>query len=573
MTSERVEISSERVDDIPVIVEWLKQMEIAKWIDQKLSQPHGNRKGLSYGQLSVLLLTYMMTQADHRLCAAEAWVKSHRQSLELTTGWLIREKDVTDDRLARVVEEFGKQEEACRQIEVKLGQHLIRAYELPTEVARADTTSFSVQHQQGEADQQSLLRHGYSKDKRPDLLQYRQLLATLDPAGIPLVSATLPGNGADDPLYWPTWQRMTQVIGHKHFVFLADCKAAAISTRAQIASKGGVYCFPVPMSGQHPLWLKQWVLDPPSPSREIRLSKPDADETAVGKGFDVELGQFWFNPHTQKWVRWHERYLVVYSPSLATAQIRGQQQRLEQAQTALEKLAANPGKELEQLNLKLEAILNRHRVREFFSVTLTSEVRSQNRYVGRGRPTANSVTEEVTQSQLCLQLERNTNAIEEAKQLAGWRLYVTNAPISQLSLPQAVIYYRDEWLVERGFHRFKRGRLPALPIYFQNQHRIAGLMFLLTLALRAFTLIEFVVRQALQRTQQSLAGLYQGNPKRATERPSTEQLLKAFDNLTLYFLPDLNRFMTPLSDLQKQILALMQLPESLYHLHLKQRKT
>jgi hypothetical protein len=36
MTGEQVEINSERIDDIPVIVEWLKQMEIAKLIDQKL---------------------------------------------------------------------------------------------------------------------------------------------------------------------------------------------------------------------------------------------------------------------------------------------------------------------------------------------------------------------------------------------------------------------------------------------------------------------------------------------------------------------------------------------------------
>jgi len=573
MSTPVAEISSERVDDIPVIVEWLKQMKIAKWIDQEMSQPHGNRKGLSYGQLSVLLLTYIMTQADHRLSAVEAWVKSHGRILELATAWSIGKNDVTDDRLARLVEEIGKQKVACAQIEVKLGQHLIRAYALPTEVARADTTSFSVHHQQDETVEQSLLRYGYSKDKRPDLLQYRQLLATLDPAGIPLVSATLPGNGADDPLYWPTWQRMAQVIGHKHFVFIADCKAAAIATRAQIASEKGVYCFPVPMTGQHPLWLKQWVLNPPSPSIEIRLPKQDADEAAVGKGFEVELGHFWLNADTQKWVRWHERYLVVYSQSLATAQIRGLQQRLEHAQTALEKLSAKPGEELAQLNLKVEAILNRHRVKEFFWVTLTSQTHTQTRYIGRGRPTPNSATEEVTQIQLHLQFEQNTDAIEQAKQLAGWRLYITNALTSELSLTQAVTYYREEWLVERGFHRFKRGRLPALPIYFQNEHRIAGLMFLLTVALRAFTLIEFVVRQALQNTQQSLAGLYAGNPKRATERPSTEQLLKAFDHLTLYFLPDLTRFMTPLSDLQKRILELMKLPESLYHLHLKQGKT
>jgi len=54
MSSNQVEIRSERVDDIPAIVEWLKQMEIGKWINQKLSQPHGNHQGMSYGQLSVL---------------------------------------------------------------------------------------------------------------------------------------------------------------------------------------------------------------------------------------------------------------------------------------------------------------------------------------------------------------------------------------------------------------------------------------------------------------------------------------------------------------------------------------
>jgi len=573
MISETVEISSEQIDDIPVIVEWLKKMEIAKWIDKSLSRPHGNHKGMSYGQLSVLLLTYIITQADHRLCAVEGWVKTHIKVLELVTGWSIGEKDASDDRLARVVEELGRQEEACAQIEMKMGQHLIRAYELPTEVARADTSSFSVNHQQQESEEESLLRYGHSKDKRPDLLQYRQLLATLDPGGIPLVSATLAGNGVDDPLYWPTWQQMAKVIGHKQFVFLADCKAGAIATRAQIASQGGIYCFPLPMTGQNPDLLKQWVLNPPTPSVEIRLPRQDEAEPAVGKGFEVELGKFWLNEETNKWVRWDERYLVVYSHTLATATIRGQQQRLDRATAALSKLATKPGDDLEQLNQKVAAILKRYRVKEFFAVTTTAETSTQTRYLGRGRPTAKSVQEQVTRLNLQLQFQQQSAAIEQTKQLAGWRLYVTNAPSTRLTLPQAVTYYRDEWLLERGFHRFKRGRLPALPIYFQNQERIAGLMFLLTIALRVFTLIEFVVRQALHNAQQSLAGLYDGNPKRATARPSTEQLLKAFRHLILYFLPDSRIFITPLSALQRQILFLMKLPESIYQLHPRPGKT
>jgi transposase len=366
---------------------------------------------------------------------------------------------------------------------------------------------------------------------------------------------------------------MVQVLGHKQFVFLADCKAGAIATRAQIASNGGIYCFPLPMTGQNPELLKQWVLNPPALSVEIRLPRQEKEEPAVGKGFEVELGKFWWNQETNKWVRWDERHLVVYSHTLATAAIRGQQQRLERATAALSQLAAKPGDDLEPLQTKVGAILKRHRVKEFFSITITTETITETRYLGRGRPTAKSVPEQVTRINLQLQFQPQSAAIEQAEQLAGWRLYVTNAPTTRLTLTQAVTYYRDEWLLERGFHRFKRGRLPALPIYFQNQDRIVGLMFLLTIALRVFTLIEFVVRQALQRTQQSLAGLYDGNPKRATARPSTEQLLKAFSHLTLYFLPDSSIFITPLSALQRQILSLMKLPETIYQLHLRPLKT
>jgi hypothetical protein len=73
--------------------------------------------------------------------------------------------------------------------------------------------------------------------------------------------------------------------------------------------------------------------------------------------------------------------------------------------------------------------------------------------------------------------------------------------------------------------------------------------------------------------QESLQGLYDGNPKRKTDRPSAEQMLKAFCNLTLYFLPDSTVFITPVNQLQKQILAAMKMPEFLYELELKLCKT
>ena len=91
-------------------------------------------------------------------------------------------------------------------------------------------------------------------------------------------------------------------------------------------------------------------------------------------------------------------------------------------------------------------------------------------------------------------------------------------------------------------------------------------MFLLTIALRCFTLIEFQVRRGLQRLKTHLVGLYAGNPKRKTERPSAEQLLKAFGGITLYHHRDGTTEITPLNPLQRRILALLKFPETIYEL-------
>lgn len=218
-------------------------MKVGSIIDNHLAPPHGNRQGLSYGELAVLLLTYIVSEADHRICCLEKWVYEHQRSLEGITGWEIREKEATDDRCGDLLRTLGRTE-TLPQIEMSLSQHLIKAYELPTKQARSDTTSFSVYHQISEdVEEESLIKFGYSKDKRPDLRQYRQMLATLDPLGMPLLGATLAGNGGDSSEYLPTWRTMTEIIGHREFLYLADSKASTWENRAKIHAEGGIRVF------------------------------------------------------------------------------------------------------------------------------------------------------------------------------------------------------------------------------------------------------------------------------------------------------------------------------------------
>jgi hypothetical protein len=111
------------------------------------------------------------------------------------------------------------------------------------------------------------------------------------------------------------------------------------------------------------------------------------------------------------------------------------------------------------------------------------------------------------------------------------------------------------------------GSLPALPIYFQDEQRIGGLMFLLTIALRVLTLMEFVVRRQLAEQQHSLAGLYDGNPQRTPRSAELRRvgLLLSTTVATRARLP-CSTEISPLNFMQQQILKLMNLPMSIYAL-------
>ena len=149
----------------------------------------------------------------------------------------------------------------------------------------------------------------------------------------------------------------------------------------------------------------------------------------------------------------------------------------------------------------------------------------------------------------------------------GWRLYVSNAPSTALSLREAVCTYRGAPNIERNFGRFKGHPLGIRPLYVRREDHAKGLVRLLSLALRVLTVVEHVVRRQMHAAGEALSGLYAGNPKRQTTRPTTERLLKAFRGITLTIvqLPEQTiRHITPLSELQIRILTLLGLPASIY---------
>lgn len=178
---------------------------------------------------------------NHRWSGMEAWVTPHQDRLAQLTGWAVTPKEATDDRWGWLIEAFGADLERLLQYQMEPGASIVQAYALPTAVGRFDLTAFNVDHAVDHSTQEGVLAFGHSKDRRPDLLPFKQSLGTLDPCGVPLLTMTLKGNSADDPHYFPAWQPMRETLGNRDFIFVGDCKMGALETRLKIAQSGGIY--------------------------------------------------------------------------------------------------------------------------------------------------------------------------------------------------------------------------------------------------------------------------------------------------------------------------------------------
>lgn len=326
------------------------------------------------------------------------------------------------------------------------------------------------------------------------------------------------------------------------------------------------------MTGDVPQLLHQWVITPPVTPQPIHL--PDTldeqgDPRLVGCGFVVERSMTTPLPAGKKHT-WAERWIITQSTATAKRQQHLLQSRLQKAETRLFRLRPKKQESAADFQARGEGVIQHYQVEGLLFVTVKPTVTTKKQYLGPGRPGPNRAYQLVEENSLSLQLKRDEAAIKRQHHLAGWLLYVTNSTALRLPLEQAIAYSRDEWLIERGYHRFKKGSLPALPLFIRLPQRIVGLMLLLMIALQALTLLEFVSHQQLTNRGETVAELVPGNPKMTTSRPSAERIFAPFTQLHLLIEETgtkiTGRLIEELTPLQRRLLALLGIPETIYNL-------
>jgi transposase len=552
----------EVVADLPVLWATFKRLDLPAILDRHFPAPLHWKGPLTPGEVLAVWLLFVISEEDHCLNHVQPWVARHQGTLSALLGKAVLPTHAHDDRLADWLTRLGAGS-SFAAVERDLNQQTIRVYQLPTDLVRIDATTANSYAEV--LSEQGLLQFGHSKDD-PDRPQFKISAAVLDPLGLPLATAVVPGNSADDPLYIPAIQAVQQSLGIGGRTYVGDCKMAALATRAFVASGKDFYLCPlaekqISRAERHELLLPVW--DGTQALQPVCRPGPHGQpEERVAEGFSVDVALT--ARVGDKEVAWTERRWLVRSLAYVQAQEEALERRLTLATAALLELPTRKQGKKQLFHAELvqaaEAILTRQGVVGLLSFQVQALLGTRQKRTYAGQP-----GRQETEVSFVIEVQREETPLQEKKRELGWQVYGSNGV--GMALPQVVWAYRGQYRIENDWSRLKGRPLGLTPLYLQDEGRIQGLVYVLSLALRVLTLVEWMVRKRLRQEGTTLQGVYAGQPGRKTLRPSAELLLRVMKTISVSMV-EVNgqsyALLSPLTEVQKRLLELWDLPPDLY---------
>jgi transposase len=244
----------------------------------------------------------------------------------------------------------------------------------------------------------------------------------------------------------PEIKKVQKVVNQPGLLYVGDSKMGALATRAYLAHSGDYYL--LPLSGVQCNTAQLYrLLSEVSEGRQAlsQIYQPAQDETSepvlLGQGYEFSKEQSFQLEGQEEPTHWEERWLVIRSERLAVAGQKALHERVAQAQTELNQLTEpKRGRrrfayaEKAELEQAAQAIIKRYQVEGLLE--LAYQYQSKERHLRRFKQRP---AQTVTTGWWHLEVVIAEAALQQALQLMGWRVYVTNQPEGELSLSQAVL--------------------------------------------------------------------------------------------------------------------------------------
>lgn len=403
--------------------------------------------------------------------------------------------------------------------------------------------------------------HGFSKDRRPDLKQLLFVLTTTRDGAVPCQFRCEDGHRSDSRTHEETWEALCRVAGRRDFLYVADSKLCSHDAMDHVDRHGGRFVTVLPRSRLEDREFRAWVQDHEPPWEKV-LDRPHPRRRGGPRD------RWWvFRHHLPSAEGWP--VVWVFSSLLALHQAQRRRERIARAEQDLERLGRQiqgPRPRLRsraRIRERVDFVLGRRRVARYLAVDLRPVQEHRFRQEGPGRPGHNTRYRRTTRRRWSLSWAVREDRVAFDKKSDGMYPLLTND--RTLTSAQVLRAHKGQPSLEKRFTQLK-SVFAVAPVFLKNEARIDAFLFVYFLALLVQSLLERQLRHAMAREGIEELPLYP--EERTTRRPTAEQVLRLFALPVRHVLThqgrDVRVFHPKLTDLQRQVLRLLDVHEAAY---------
>ena len=473
-----------------------------------------------------------------------------------------------DDRLGRALDRLFDADRAALLTEVALavGQH----FGVKFDEFHNDSTSVSVCGQYRAASGRTIrgrtapaVTYGFSKAHRPDLKQLLFILTMTGDAHIPVAFRCTDGNVSDSRTHIETWNTLREVAGRADFLYVADSKLCSRENMDYIDRAGGRFVTVMPRNRLEDAEFRKWI-QTNMPDWECVWDRPNPRHADGPRDcwyvyraplLSTEVCSIvwvWSSLLTLRQEARRRRNIAA-----ATEQLQQVRQRLAGAKARLRGAA--------EIDLQVKMILEKHSVSRYLKVSRIVREEHLFRQTLRGRPGPQTAYRKITKRHFDIEWSTDDEAIAYDHKSDGMYPLMTND--RKLSPAEVLQAHKGQPMIEKRFEQVKTVHEIA-PILLKDEGRIEALFTLYFPALLVQALIERELRLGMQR--EGIAELPLYPEQRECTRPTTEQILRLFSLAERHELSrdehTVQVFEVEFTDLQRQVLTLLGVPEPAYRL-------
>ena len=464
-----------------------KDLGIAEKIDSRLGV-QDKRRIVSPGKAVAAMILNGLGFTNRRLYLAPQFFET--KPIDLLLDESIIASDITDYTLGHTLEEIFAYGASRLFAEVAFETAL--EHNLLNHINHLDTTSFTVhgEYDVGEGEKNPSIveiRHGHSKDNRPDLKQVVLSLVVNGPSSIPIYMEPLNGNNSDKNIFHETIKKVRafqkEIDLDINFKWVAD---SALYTKDKLL-KNNSYT---------------WLTRVPETIKEAKeLARKEAKEIEwkeQGAGYKI-------SPFVSHYGEIEQRWLLVYSEQAYKREEKTLEKNIVKKEDCLKKVMWHLGNEIFSCALDAKAALKLKKIEKLFPLhNVESEIVPILKYAKPGKPKEGE-EKVIVGYRIESTISRNVEEIKKKMNMKGRFILATNdLDRENYSDERILTEYKEQQNVEGGFRFLKDPWFMVDSIFLKSPRRIEALMMVMTLCLLVYNVAQYKLRKMLQEKKETL---------------------------------------------------------------------